>query len=304
VRRSLVAVLMLLLGLHAGAGCSTSSTAANHRSLNVVVAENFWGSVVAQLAGAKATVTSIVANPNTDPHDYEPTSQDTRELAASDYAIYNGIGYDSWAKKALAANPSSSRVVLEVGKLVGEHAGDNPHVWYSPAVVDRFVARVTADLQHLDPRDASYFAQRKAAFETVGLHHYHDLVREIRARFAGTPIGASESIVTPLAEALGLRLVTPERFLDAVAEGTDPTATDKATVDAQINERRIDVFVFNTQNSTPDVQRLVSAAHAHDIPVTTVTETLTPASATFQAWQARQLESLAAVLARTTTSTT
>ena len=54
------------------------------------------------------------------------------------------------------------------------------------------------------------------------------------------------------------------------------------------------MFVFNTQNATPDVQHLVRSARAKNIPVTTVTETLTPAGATFQAWQSRQLAALQA----------
>ena len=106
--------------------------------------------------------------------------------------------------------------------------------------------------------------------------------------------------MAPWAETLGLKLMTPESFLDAIAEGNEPTASDKATVDAQIRDHKIKVFVFNSQNSTPDVQRLVDAARHADIPVVTVTETLTPENATFQAWQVRELRALLAALARAT----
>jgi zinc/manganese transport system substrate-binding protein len=102
--------------------------------------------------------------------------------------------------------------------------------------------------------------------------------------------------VSLLAQSTGLKLLTPEPFLDAIAEGNEPTAQDKATTDAQIRERRIKVFVYNSQNSTPDVQRLVDEARAEHIPVTTVTETLVPAHATFQDWQTRQLRALLAAL--------
>jgi zinc/manganese transport system substrate-binding protein len=100
-----------------------------------------------------------------------------------------------------------------------------------------------------------------------------------------------------MAEALGLQLVTPASFLNAISEGSDPTAADKATVDQQIATKAIKVFVFNSQNSTPDVRRLADSAKANGIAVTTVTETLTPKGATFQAWQTAQLEALAAALA-------
>ena len=92
--------------------------------------------------------------------------------------------------------------------------------------------------------------------------------------------------------------MTPESFLDAIAEGTDPTAQDKATVDSQVENHQIKVFVFNSQNSTPDVKAIVKAATAQGIPITTVTETLAPANATFQAWQVKQLKALEAALAK------
>src|SRR5205085_7923216 len=109
---------------------------------------------------------------------------------------------------------------------------------------------------------------------------------------AGTPIGASESVVIPLDRALGLRLATPTGFLDAVSEGTDPTAADKAAVDRQVSTKAIRVWVYNSQNATPDVRRVTSAAHRKGIPVVTITETPDPSGASFQAWQVRQLRAL------------
>ncbi len=288
----IVACALLVCALVATlAGCAGRRATSASGTLQVVVAENFWASIVQQLAGPDAVVQSIIANPSTDPHDYEPTAADVRQIASADYAVYNGIGYDAWFSKALAANPAR-RTVLDVGAALGRRAGDNPHQWYSPAAVMRVIDRVTADLTRIDPRDAAAFERRRSAFVSSALGPYHTLIDDIRAHFAGTPIGASESIVSPLAAALGLRMQTPRSFLDDIAEGVDPTAGDKATVDRQIAQHEIRVFVFNTQNSTPDVQRLVDAARRAHIPVTTVTETLTPAGATFQQWQVDELTRL------------
>jgi zinc/manganese transport system substrate-binding protein len=106
--------------------------------------------------------------------------------------------------------------------------------------------------------------------------------------------------VTPLAEALGLKMETPESFLDAVSEGTEPSAADKITVDRQIKTKQIKIFVFNTQNSTPDVAALVAEAKANGIPVATVTETLAPATASFQDWQVHQLAGIERALSQAT----
>jgi len=281
-------------------GCVGTGGVASGGRIQVVAAESFWGSLASQLGGDRVRVTSIVSNPATDPHDYEPTPADGRALAGAGMVIVNGAGYDGWASKLLAASPSSGRVVLSIGDLVGVRRGGNPHRWYSPPDVERAIGAVTAGYSRLDPKHAPYFAARERSFETAGLRAYHGLIVQIRQRYAGTAVGASESIFAPMAQALGLRLITPSGFLAAISDGTDPTAADKATTDRQISTRAIRVWVYNRQNTTPDVQRLNAAARRAGVPVTTITETPVPASATFQAWQVAQLESLRRALARAT----
>jgi zinc/manganese transport system substrate-binding protein len=292
---SLALASCALLAL-AGCGRSGVRVGTTGGRLNVVAAENFWGSIAEQLAGNRADVTSILVSPATDPHSYEPTAQDARTLAGAQLAIVNGIGYDNWAPKLLRASPLSGRDVLDVGDVLGLHEGDNPHQWYSPRSVRRTIAAIAAAYERLDPRDAAYFAKRRRDFEGRALARYDELRREIRARYAGVPVGYSESIFQPLGEDLGLRLLTPYTFAKAIAEGSDVTAQAKQTVDAQAGERQIDVWVFNSQNVTPDVQRVNELARAHGIPVATVTETLSPASDSFQQWQVAELEGLARAL--------
>jgi zinc/manganese transport system substrate-binding protein len=298
---AIAAVAVTLAGLLAS--CATtappgSETAGQSTKITVVAAENFWGSIATQLGGEHVAVRSIVASPDTDPHDYEPTPADGRALATAQYVIENGAGYDPWVAKVVRANPVPGRSVLTVGDLVGVKKGGNPHRWYSPDDVHRVIERITTDYKRIDPADAGYFDQQKQAYETQGLARYNQLIADIKGKYSGTPIGASESIVTPLAEDLGLKMVTPESFLDAVSQGTDPTAADKIAVDQQIKTKQIKLFVFNSQNSTPDVAALVTAAKDQGIPVATVTETLVPATASFQDWQVGQLEGIERALSQ------
>ena len=279
---------------------SGASRSASGGPIRVVAAENFWGSIASQLGGSRVQVTSIVTNPATDPHDYEPTAVDARTLAGAQLVIVNGIGYDPWASKLLAANPVDGRIDLDVGDLVGLKPGANPHRWYSPADVQRVIGAIVADLVKLDPEHAASYRAQQARFETKGLARYKQLIASIRRHYHGVPVGASESIFVPLARALRLDLITPSSFLEAISEGTDPTTGDIATVDHQVARRQIRVWVLNGQNSTPDVARITDAARRKGIPVTTITETLSPPAATFEAWQARQLEALAAALHRAT----
>src|SRR5205085_852823 len=151
------------------------------------------------------------------------------------------------------ANPAGHRGVLEVGKLLGLQEGDNPHRWYFPDDVDKVINQITADFKKLDPPDAGHFDQQRQNYETAGLKQYKDLLAQIRQQYQGTLVGAFESIVVGMVESSGLHLKTPSSFLTAISEGTVPTAQDKATVDQEIAHREIRVFVYNSQNSTPDV---------------------------------------------------
>ena len=267
---------------------------------SVVAAENVWGSIASQLGGDRVTVTSIIDNPNADPHDYEPTADDARSFASASFVIENGVGYDPWAQRLLDANPVPSRGVLDVGTLVGEPTGGNPHRWYSPSDVQLVIDAITTGYMKMDPQDASYFTQQRISFETKGLAQYHAIIAGIKSTYAGTPVGASESIFALMAPALGLNLITPPAFLTAISEGSEPTAADKATIDHQIASHEIKVYVYNSQNATPDVQRQIDEARAAGIPISTITETLVPAGATFQAWQVAQLQALEAALHQAT----
>jgi zinc/manganese transport system substrate-binding protein len=286
--------------LVAGCGTSEPSEGSGTGKLRVVAAENFWGSIAGQLGGDRVGVESIIVNPATDPHSYEPTAGDARAMATAQLAVVNGLGYDGWASRLIAANPTEGRLTLDVGDALGLTTGDNPHQWYSPASLHAAVAAIVAGYDKLRPAGVTYFSQRREAFEHEALARYDALLAEIGRRYRGVPVGYSESVFQPLGEALGLRLITPASFAKAVSEGGEVSAHDRQTVDRQVTNREIKVWVFNSQNATPDVQRVNELARVAHIPVVTVTETLAPASDTFEQWQVSQLERLREALHRAT----
>jgi zinc/manganese transport system substrate-binding protein len=265
--------------------------------LQVIAGENFWGSLAAQLGGPHVSVTSIVVNPNTDPHEYESSAIDARALATADYVILNGAGYDDWGQKLLSANPSQSRKVFTVADLLNKKAGDNPHFCYNPDWVEQVANRITADYQVLDAADAADFSQRREALRTA-MKPYYDAIDHIRSTSSGIPIGSTESIFVYMAQALGLKLISPAEFMQAISEGNDPPAQTVAESQDQISNRRIKVLVYNSQTSTPITENLKQLAGKNGIPVAGVSETIEPATASFQDWQLRQLSSLQAALSR------
>jgi zinc/manganese transport system substrate-binding protein len=298
--RSLMMIVMGSLLLSASLAACGVPAAANDGKLNVVVAENFWGSIAAQVGGDHVAVTSIISNPDADPHDYEATADDARAVADAQYVVVNGAGYDAWAQQLIDANPSADRKELDIAKLVGKKEGDNEHLWYSPVYVTKVIDQLTTDYKALDAANAAYYDQQNSTFKNETLKEYRSAIADIQAKYAGAPVGLTEPIFSYMAEALGLKILTPETFIKAIDEGDDPSAADKATYDERIATKQIKVFIYNSQNATPDVDALRTKAQAAGIPIVTVTETLTPAGATFQAWQLAQLKALEQALAKAT----
>ena len=280
----------------AGTACGTGAVGPTPGVLNVVAGENFWGSIAVQLGGSKVSVQSVVTDPNADPHEYESSTADARAFAEADLVILNGAGYDDWGQKLLDANSSSHRSVLNIAQLLGRKPGDNPHFWYNPGYVLTVADKITAEYRAIDSADSSYFDQQRSAF-TAALKPYTDRIAEIKSKYAGTPIGSTESIFVYMAGALGLNLISPPDFMNAVAEGTDPPASAVATFHDQVAGKMIKVLVYNIQASSALTASLKQLAQQQHIPSVGVTETLQPVGATFQAWQTAQLTTLEAALA-------
>ncbi|MGB7724688.1 MAG: zinc ABC transporter substrate-binding protein [Dehalococcoidales bacterium] len=259
--------------------------------IQVVAAENFWGSIAAQLGGTHVNVISIVTDPNADPHEFETNTADALDFAHANYVILNGAGYDTWGQKLLAANPSNGRKVLDVADLLGKTEGDNPHFWYDPDYVQQVINQITGDYQSLDPADAAYFSTKQTALENA-LTSYRQLIQSIKQTYGGTQIGGTESIVVYMADALGLDLISPPDFMNAVSEGNDPPTQSVAAFEQQINQKQISVLIYNNQTATAVTTNLKQMATAQGIPVVGISETMEPPDTTFPNWQYAQLTAL------------
>ena len=190
--------------------------------------------------------------------------------------------------------------VIDVARLVGTPTGGNPHQWYSPVDVERVVTAITARTQARRSRRCELLRRPAPRVRTPDSARTTGSSPRSRRRYAGTPVGASEEYLRSAGPGSRARLLTPASFLKAISEGNDPSAADKVAIDQQIATKAIKIYVLNCQNATPDVAAQVAAARKRGIAVTTVTETLAPAGATFQDWQVAQLRALAAALHRAT----
>jgi zinc/manganese transport system substrate-binding protein len=268
---------------------STSDATTNSSSqIQVVAAENFWGSLISQLGGTHTNVLSIVSDPNADPHEYESNAADARAIADASLVIVNGAGYDTWALQLIAASSTPHQVVLNVQELINQSVGANPHFWYSPYYVNDTVKAMYKDLVSIDPTNAAYYEQQYVALN-VSLGLYNILIDEIKQQFGGVKVASTESIFVYLANATDLDLVSPPAFMEAVSEGNDPPIQSVVQFTQLIQNRTVIVLVYNNQTVTPLTTSIKAQASQQGIPIVAITETIQPPNVLFQVWMSLEL---------------
>jgi zinc/manganese transport system substrate-binding protein len=267
---------------------STTKSVSSPAVIQVVAAENFWGSLISQLGGSHVNVLSIVTDPNADPHEYEGNAADAKAISNASFVIVNGAGYDDWALQMISADDNPNQTVLNVATLLGQSVGSNPHFWYSPYYVNTTVKAMYNDLVSIDPADAAYYKQQYVTLN-ASLGVYNSRIDEIRSQFAGVKVASTESIFVYLANATGLDLVSPPAFMEAVAEGNDPPAASIVQFQNEIQNGTVTVLVYNEQTVTPLTQSIKAMASDKGIPIVGVTETIQPPDVAFQVWMNGQL---------------
>lgn len=283
----LAAAVALLLARPGWAQTGTEPPAG--QPISIVAAENFYGEVARQLAGPEGHVTSVLSNPDQDPHLFEASPSVARELSAARIVVLNGADYDPWMEKLLRAARSPDRATIVVAQLVHRVAGDNPHLWYDPATMPAYARALAAELDAADPAHKAEHEEQLRRF-LDSLRPVEAKVTELRGRFAGTPVTATEPVFGYMATALGLDMRN-ERFQRAVMNDTEPSASDTAAFTADLRLHRVRLFIYNSQATDSAAQRLLRIARQSKVPVIGVTETQ-PAGMTYQDWMLGQLDAL------------
>jgi zinc/manganese transport system substrate-binding protein len=260
----------------------------------VLAVENFYASIVQQLGGQCVSIITILQDPDADPHEFQPTANDVRAFQGAAVVVENGLGYDDFADKIIGTL-GQKPIVVRAGDVLGLQVGANPHVWYSAGYVDQIKAAILASLKQANPSASTYFDAQSAALDQA-FGTYHGLINQIAGQFGQTPIGATESIFVDMAYSTGLRLISPQDFMDALSEGNDPAATDIATFQDQLKSRQARVLVYNVQTVTSTTEQLKQLATQNNIPIVGVSETMPVGAQTFQGWQAMQLQRLLSAL--------
>jgi zinc/manganese transport system substrate-binding protein len=284
---SFMIVFLLSACSSASGGTGTPSSSA---AINVVAAENFYGDIVKQLGGSRVTVTSILSDPNIDPHEFESNVQTAIQISKAQLVIENGGGYDDWMDKILSGSPNPNRLVLKGFDIAQVKLPENEHVWYSIVNASTIAQTITGELKKLDPADAATFTNNLQTFKQ-SLQPIQQKIDAIKSKYAGTPVGLTETIYLYQAGPLGLNVLTPFEFQKAMAEGNEPPADTVVTTENQIAHHQIKVLIYNVQTITPSTTKLENDARAQNIPIVPVSETMPPGK-TYQTWMLDQLNIL------------
>ncbi len=262
----------------------------------VLGAENFYADLLTQVGGSRVQATSLLNDPNADPHAFEASPQAAATVADAKLVIVNGLGYDDFMQHLLDASPSGSRAVINVQQLLGLSTDVNAHIWYDPGTMPKVAAAAEAALAALEPANAAYFAAREQAY-LASLAPLTAKIADLRAKDSGAPVAFTEPVAGYLAKAIGLQVLTPEGFQKAIEDGTDPPPADVATERDLLTGKKVRVLLFNSQVITPLTTQIHDLAVANGIPVVGVAETIPPQYHTYQEWQLAQMNAIEAALA-------
>ncbi len=273
----------------AGAGAATAAAAP--AVVHVVAAENFWGNIASQLGGHDVRVTSLITDPNADPHLFETDAVDAATLAQAQVVIENGAGYDTWMRSLLGADAGHPRIVVAASVLHVGGSDPNPHLWYDIPRVPAVAAAIAAALAKAAPQDAPAFRANLARFD-ASLLPLNATLATIKKQFHNVSVAYTERVPGYVLAAADLDVKTPPGFARSIEEGVDPGPADTLAMQQLITKHDINVLLYNVQTVTPVTAQMRTLATQHAIPVVGVSETMPASAATYQRWQQSQLTRL------------
>ena len=262
----------------------------NDGKLTITVSASFWGDIARQIGGEHVTVTSVLDDPEADPHLYESGAKDTSAITRADVVIINGLGYDDFMQKALDTARGGSREVITVSDLLKLSTGSNPHIWYDIPNIHLVAGALEAAMSKRDPTHSADYKKNLSIF-VDSLQPLLVRIDSIRAEHANAQVAFTERVPEYLLKAANLNVVSPASFAAAIEEGNEPSPSDQASMRDLITGKKIEALIYNPQAESEVTRQLRDLASQNKIPVVAMSET-PPANTSYQQWQLDMLDSL------------
>lgn len=234
------------------------------KPLKVVASFTVLADVAREVGGSNVEVKTIVP-PDGDPHEYEPTPDDARNLKEADVVLVSGEGLEGWMDRLISASGYKGKPVVAsegVNTRTMEEDGEtvtDPHVWNSPVNVQVWVRNIEKAYEAADPGEAGHF---KANAE-----HYAKALKDLDAYAYGKidPIPQDRRKVLTSHDAFGyfgreygVTFLAP---LGLSTEG-EASAADVAKLIEQIKQEGVKVYFFENSNDPRLVQQIAKATGA------------------------------------------
>ncbi|MBV9451612.1 MAG: zinc ABC transporter substrate-binding protein [Streptosporangiaceae bacterium] len=285
------------------AGCSSSNAAANSGSasgstqstsvINAIGTENEYANVLSQIGGRYVHVSSILNNPNTDPHTFEASPSVAAEVSGAQLIVQNGVGYDDWISKMESSSPNSKRKVIIVQDLLGlPDNTPNPHLWYDPKTMPAAAQAMASALSALQPAHAAFFHANLDAFDR-SLTPWRNAIAQFKAKYPGTLAATTEPVADYLLTAMGITNLTPFAFQADIMNGVDPPAQDIALENGFFTQHKVNVFAYNQQVTDVLTTSIRETALKAGVPVVGVYETMPTPGYDYQSWMLAEVNALA-----------
>jgi zinc/manganese transport system substrate-binding protein len=296
----LVALACLLGALGVGAlaegGTPPAAAASAPAVINAIGTENEYANVLSQIGGSYVHVSSILSNPNTDPHTFEASPSVAKEVGAAELIVQNGVGYDDFMDKIEAASPNPSRKVIVVQHLLGLPTDTpNPHLWYSPKTMPAAAKDIAAQLSALQPSHAAYFDANRTKFDT-SLQPWLAAISAFKAKYDGTAVAVTEPVADDLLQAMGMKILTPFSFQADIMNGVDPAPEAVTLEDGFFTKHQAKVFCYNQQVVDPLTASIRTTAEHAGVPVVGVYETMPTPGYDYQTWMLAEVKAIQAAV--------
>ncbi|WP_145552017.1 metal ABC transporter substrate-binding protein [Yersinia mollaretii] len=255
---------MKRLSMSLAAAALLSSPLAMAKTVDVVASFSILGDIVQQVGGEHVNVVTLVG-PNGDPHGFEPTPKNSKQLSKADVVFVSGLGLEGWLERLISASGYKGQVVIastgvdtrkmdEEGKRVTD-----PHAWNSMANGVKYANNVMNALIVADPEDADYFRKRGGEY----IQQLEKLDAYAKAQFAAIPVGQRKVLTSHdafgyFSQEYGVNFLSPVGF----STESEASASGVAALITQIKQEKIKTYFIENQTDPRLVKQIAAASGA------------------------------------------
>ena len=298
----LVSALLGIGLVLAGGATGAAASAPKSGVVDAVGAENEYADVLSQIGGQYVKVSSILDNPNTDPHTFEASTSVAEEVSQAELIVQNGVGYDTFMNDIESAAPNSNRKVIVAQHVLGlPDSTPNPHLWYSPKTMPAVAKVMASDLSELDPSHKAYFEARLGSFDT-SLKPWLNAIAAFKAQYPHTPVATTEPVADYLLSAMGMKNLTPFVFQADIMNGVDPAPQDVTLEDGFFTKHEVKLFCYNQQVVDSLTASIRQTAKSARVPVVGVYETMPTPGYDYQSWMLAEVAAIKAAVVHGTST--